>query len=163
DAVLVTDRNGRVTLINPAAERLTGWTEQDACGRPVTEVFRAIDPATRMRDERAPVSDASTAREHVLIRRDGIEHPIEHMQALDALDRSARAQAMLLDDLLDMSHIVRGTLRLDLRPTDLRDVLKSAMETVQPAIMSKSIDLRLDVPANIPFVHADADRLRQVL
>jgi PAS domain S-box-containing protein len=251
DAVLVTDRDGRVTLINPAAERLTGWTEREACGQPVTEVFRALDPATRMRDERAPVSDASTAREHVLIRRDGIEHPIEHMQArvrnrsgevigtiktfrdisrrkaieaereallesergartaadvanrlkdeflttlshelrtpatgilgwvrllktgrmddaqsrqaLDALDRSARAQAMLLDDLLDMSHIVRGTLRLDLRPTDLRDVLKSAMDTVQPAVMSKSIDLRLDVPADIPFVHADADRLRQVL
>jgi signal transduction histidine kinase len=41
--------------------------------------------------------------------------------------------------------------------------LKSAMDTVQPAVMSKSIDLRLDVPADIPFVHADADRLRQVL
>jgi PAS domain S-box-containing protein len=251
DAVLVTDRDGRVTLINPAAERLTGWTERDACGQPVTEVFRALDPATRMRDERAPVSDAGTAREHVLIRRDGIEHPIEHMQArvrdrtgevigtiktfrdisrrkaieaerealldsersartaadvanrlkdeflttlshelrtpatgilgwvrllktgrmddaqsrqaLDALDRSARAQAVLLDDLLDMSRIVRGTFQLDLRPTDLRDVLKAAMETVKPAIMSKSIDLRVDVPADIPFVHADADRLRQVL
>jgi PAS domain S-box-containing protein len=251
DAVLVSDSNNQVTLINPAAERLTGWTERDACGRPVTEVFRALDPATRMRDERAPASDGSTVREYVLIRRDGIEHQIEHMQArvrdrggevigtiktfrdishrkaveaerealldsersartaadvanrlkdeflttlshelrtpatgilgwvrllktgrmddaqsrqaLDALDRSARAQAMLLDDLLDMSHIVRGTLRLDLRPTDLRDVLKSAMDTVQPAVMSKSIDLRLDVPADIPFVHADADRLRQVL
>jgi PAS domain S-box-containing protein len=251
DAVLVTDRDGRVTLINPAAERLTGWTEHDACGRPVSEVFRALDPATRMRDERAPVSDASTAREHVLIRRDGIEHPIEQMQArvrnrsgevigtiktfrdisrrkaveaereallnsersaraaadvanrlkdeflttlshelrtpatgilgwvrllktgrmddaqsrqaLDALDRSARTQAVLLDDLLDMSRIVRGTFQLDLRPTDLRDVLKAAMETVQPAIMSKKIDLHVDVPPDVPFVHADADRLRQVL
>jgi PAS domain S-box-containing protein len=251
DGVLVTDRDGRVTLINPAAERLTGWTERDACGQPVTEVFRALDPVTRMRDDRAPVSDAGTAREHVLIRRDGIEHPIEHMQArvrdragevigtiktfrdishrkaveaerealldsersartaadvanrlkdeflttlshelrtpatgilgwvrllktgrmddaqsrqaLDALDRSARTQAVLLDDLLDMSRIVRGTLRLDLRPTDLRDVLKAVMETVQAAIMSKSIDLRVDMPADIPFVHADADRLRQVL
>src|SRR5438093_6755951 len=251
DAVLVTNRDGLVTLINPAAERLTGWAERDAFGRPVTEVFCAVDPTTNARDDRLPGGDATTAREYLLTRRDGVEHQIEHMQArvrdragevigtiktfrdishrkaveaerealldsersaratadaanrlkdeflttlshelrtpatgilgwvrllktgrmddaqsrqaLDALDRSARAQAMLLDDLLDMSHIVRGTLRLDLRPTDLRDVLKSAMDTVQPAIMSKSINLRLDVPADIPFVHADADRLRQVL
>src|SRR5206468_6663446 len=83
--------------------------------------------------------------------------------ALDALDRSARAQATILDDLLDMSRIVRGTLSLDLRPTDLREVLKGAMETVQPAVMSKSIEFRVDVPSDVPFVHADPDRLRQVL
>jgi PAS domain S-box-containing protein len=251
DAVLVTDRNGLVTLINPAAERLTGWSERDAAGRRVAEVFRAIDPVTRSRDDQIPGPDASRLREYVLIRRDGFEHHVEHMearvrnrtgevigtiktfrdishrkaieaerealldserrarstadaanrlkdeflttlshelrtpatgilgwvrllktgrmddtqrhQALDALDRSARAQAVLLDDLLDMSRIVRGTLRLELRPTDLREVLKAAMETVQPAIMSKHIDCRVDIPADIPFVHGDPDRLRQVL
>jgi len=251
DAVLVTDCDGLVTLMNPAAERLTGWIEREACGRPATEVFPAIDPTTRAPDDRAALSDATGIREYILIRRDRAEYPIEHMQArvrdragavigtiktfrdisqrkaieaerealldserraratadaanrlkdeflttlshelrtpatgilgwvrllktgrmdeaqsrqaLDALDRSARAQATILDDLLDMSRIVRGTLSLDLRPTDLREVLTGAMETVQPAVMSKNIEFRVDVPSDVPFVHADPDRLRQVL
>jgi PAS domain S-box-containing protein len=251
DAVVVTDRNGFVTLINPAAEQLTGWTESEADGRPVTEVFHAVDPVTRVRDPSTPGADARPLREYILIGRDGLERPIEHTearvrdragevigtiktfrdighrkaieaerealldseraaraaadeanrlkdeflttlshelrtpstgilgwvrllktgrmddtqsrQALDALDRTAKAQAVLLDDLLDMSRIVRGTLRLKLRPTDLRDVLKGAMATVQPAIMSKQIDCRVEMPPDIPLVRADPDRLRQVL
>jgi PAS domain S-box-containing protein len=250
DAVLVTDRNGLVKLINPAAEQLTGWSEHDAVGRPVTEVFRTVHPAIA-HDNDVSLSDASAIREYILLTRGGIEHPIEHMeacvrdragevigtiktfrdishrkaveaerealleseqkaratadaanrlkdeflttlshelrtpatgilgwvrllktgrmddaqsrQALDALDRSAKAQAVLLDDLLDMSRIVRGTLRLELRPTDLRDVLNGAMDTVQPAIMSKNIDCRVEMPRDVPLVQADPDRLRQAL
>src|SRR5207249_3708370 len=74
DAVLVTNRDGLVTLINPAAERITGWAERDAFGRPVTEVFCAVDPTTNARDDRQPGGDATTAREYLLTRRDGVEH-----------------------------------------------------------------------------------------
>ena len=83
-------------------------------------------------------------------------------QALDALERSARAQAVLLDDLVDMSGIMQGTLRLELRPIDLQEALSGAIETVEPAIRSKAIDLRVEMPADLPLLHADADRLRQV-
>jgi signal transduction histidine kinase len=83
-------------------------------------------------------------------------------QAIGALERSARAQAVLLEDLLDMSRIVRGTLRLDLAPTDVRVALQSAIETVEPSVVSKGIDLQLDVPADAPLVRADTDRLRQI-
>jgi PAS domain S-box-containing protein len=47
DGVIATDRRGIVTLINALAQRLTGWTEADAIGRPFTEVFRVIDGASR--------------------------------------------------------------------------------------------------------------------
>jgi len=43
DAVITTDRNGRVEYLNPTAERLTGWTEAEALGQPIAEVFRIID------------------------------------------------------------------------------------------------------------------------
>jgi signal transduction histidine kinase len=87
----------------------------------------------------------------------------ETRRGLDALERSARAQAVLLDDLLDMSRIARGTLRLDLRPTDVGDALRNAIETIQPALISKGIDFRAEIPADvIGPVLADADRLRQV-
>jgi len=82
--------------------------------------------------------------------------------ALDALERSARAQATLLDDLLDMSRIVRGTLRIELEPTDVAAVLNGAIETVMPAINAKRIQFTLKRPPQLPAVRADADRLRQV-
>ena len=71
DAVLVVDAGGRVTAINPAAERLTGWTESEALGRLGTEVFRALDPATREHDGGAPRADGGTVREYILVRPDG--------------------------------------------------------------------------------------------
>jgi PAS domain S-box-containing protein len=87
---------------------------------------------------------------------------VQVQQALGALDRGARAQAAVLEDLLDMSRIVRGTLRLEPRATDVRQVLKSAVETVEPAVRSKGLQLQVDVPASVPLVSADPDRLRQV-
>ena len=47
DAVLAADREGRVTFLNPVAERLTGWTTQDALGKPVENVFRIINETSR--------------------------------------------------------------------------------------------------------------------
>jgi PAS domain S-box-containing protein len=83
-------------------------------------------------------------------------------QALGALERGALAQAAVLEDLLDMSRIVRGALRLEPRTTDVRQVLKSAVETVDPAVRSKGLQLQVDIPADVPLVSADPDRLRQV-
>ena len=48
DAVIATDRNGRVSLINAVAQRLTGWTEAQAVGRPFNDVFRVVDGETRL-------------------------------------------------------------------------------------------------------------------
>ena len=83
-------------------------------------------------------------------------------KALAALERSARSQATVMDDLLDISQIIRGKLRLAIRRTNLPDVLNEAVETVEPAVRAKSIDLRMHVDADVSTIDGDADRLRQV-
>lgn len=246
DAVLVTDRAGRISLMNRAGEDLTGWTEETAIGRPVGDVFsiRSIDGA------HASEPDDGALREATLLGRDRQERPIEHMEstirgerdeaigtiktfrdisarkaidaqrdallkreqgaraaadavnrlkdefvttmshelrtpaaailgwlrllrtgrmsdeqthrAVDALERNAKAQASLIDDLLDMSRIVHGTLTLERQPTDLMTVLEAAVDAVQPAIDLKAIDFTIDAPTDPVVLMADAARLRQV-
>ena len=87
DAVMSTDVAGKVTYLNVVAERLTGWSQQEAAGHPLEEVFRIIDSTTR-EEARNPMAFA--VRENktvgltpncVLIRRDGVESPIEDSAA----------------------------------------------------------------------------------
>lgn len=82
DAVLATDADGRITRMNPVAERLTGWSLEDARGRPVEAVFRIVNEETR---EPAPIPVATVlatgeiqglANHTALIARDGSECPI---------------------------------------------------------------------------------------
>jgi signal transduction histidine kinase len=83
-------------------------------------------------------------------------------RALAALERSARAQAAVLNDLLDVSRIVRGALRLNIRRASVADVIREAVETVEPAVSAKRIDLRVTSDTDLPVIDADPDRLRQV-
>lgn len=79
DAVITTDRSNLVVLLNPAAERITGWRTTDARQRPVAEVVRILDAVTREPIELTPVLDTAQGltRPTLLIRQDGTEVPIE--------------------------------------------------------------------------------------
>jgi PAS domain S-box-containing protein len=83
-------------------------------------------------------------------------------RAIDAIMRAAQAQDQIISDLLDVSRIISGRLRLDIRPMQLIEVLESAIETLRPAAEAKQIRLQplLD-PAASPMA-GDPDRLRQV-
>ncbi len=83
DAVITTDEKGRVTFINPVAEKLTGWTEADARGKPLEEVFNIVQEHTRAKVE-SPVVKALVGGTSVrlasntqLIRKNGSEIPID--------------------------------------------------------------------------------------
>jgi PAS domain S-box-containing protein len=84
-------------------------------------------------------------------------------QALAAIDRNAKAQAQLIDDLLDVSRIITNKLQLDLHPIELVPIIEAAIEAVRPAAEAKSIQLeaRLDQAAGVVF--GDSHRLRQVV
>jgi diguanylate cyclase (GGDEF)-like protein/PAS domain S-box-containing protein len=78
DALLSTDRSGRVIHLNGIAERLTGWSSQEAAGRPLAEVLHIVDSNTRMsRDPMEPC----VVPDCLLIRRDGSESAVEHSAA----------------------------------------------------------------------------------
>ena len=83
-------------------------------------------------------------------------------RAIETIERNARAQNQLIDDLLDVSRIITGKLRLDVRPVVLVSVLEAAIDSIRPAVEAKGIRLQslLD-PAAGP-VSGDPDRLQQV-
>ncbi len=83
DAVMVTDAQGRVTFINPVAQQLTQYTQEQAAGQPVSEIFRIVDESTRSTVE-SPVTRViregtitGLANRTVLLARDGREIPID--------------------------------------------------------------------------------------
>jgi signal transduction histidine kinase/ActR/RegA family two-component response regulator len=85
-------------------------------------------------------------------------------RGLDTIERNARAQNQLIDDLLDMSRIVAGTIRLDMHDADLARIVDTALATVQPAAEAKRIDLRADLARDGGiWLRADPGRLQQVL
>ncbi len=84
-------------------------------------------------------------------------------RALAVITKSAQAQAQLIGDLLDISRIVSGRLRLDVRPTMLAPIIAAAADVVLPAAEAKSIQLHVDCAANVGEVSGDPDRLQQVI
>jgi signal transduction histidine kinase/ActR/RegA family two-component response regulator len=83
-------------------------------------------------------------------------------RALDVVERNARAQAQLIEDVLDMARIITGKVRLDMRSALLASVVEAAVDAVRPAAEVKSIRLRTTM-STLPPIHGDAVRLQQVL
>jgi signal transduction histidine kinase/CheY-like chemotaxis protein len=84
-------------------------------------------------------------------------------RALEAIERNARAQSQLIEDLLDISRIVTGKLRLDVRPVEPAAVIEAALDAVRPAAESRSIALETTLEPQREPVYADPDRLQQVV
>jgi PAS domain S-box-containing protein len=82
--------------------------------------------------------------------------------ALAAIERNAKTQIQLIDDLLDVAKILRGKLNLTVTPLNLAFIVDSAIETVRTAAIAKSIHLNLEIPA-IGQVNGDSARLQQVV
>ncbi len=84
-------------------------------------------------------------------------------QGLDAIDRNARVQAQLIDDLLDVSRIVSGKLNLDVRPLDISSVVRAAINVVRPAADAKGIRLDYLAAPGLGAISADSGRLHQII
>ena len=87
----------------------------------------------------------------------------ESEKALATIERNARAQNQLIDDLLDVSRIITGKLRLDVRPVDLSGVIKAAVEAARPAAEAKSIRLQTLLDPQAELISGDPDRLQQIV
>jgi len=84
-------------------------------------------------------------------------------RAVDAIVKNASAQVQLIDDLLDISRIITGNMRLELRPVDIKTVIETALDAVRPAAVVKGVTLETDLHADADTVTGDPDRLRQVV
>jgi PAS domain S-box-containing protein len=84
-------------------------------------------------------------------------------RALEAIVRNSNAQVQLIDDLLDISRIVTGKMRLDIRTVDLPVVIEAALDTVRPAAAAKGIRLEAVLDRDAGPIAGDPDRLQQVV
>jgi PAS domain S-box-containing protein len=95
--------------------------------------------------------------------RTGELEPASFERGIETIERNARSQARLIDDLLDVSRIITGNLRLDVRPVDLVPVVEMAKDGLLPTAEAKRIALQTEFQLERCTVKGDPNRLRQVV
>jgi signal transduction histidine kinase/ActR/RegA family two-component response regulator len=86
----------------------------------------------------------------------------ELREGVEVIERNARAQTRIIEDLLDMSRIISGKVRLDVQRIDLGDVVQAAVETVRPTAATKGVRLKTVIDSSTRHVSGDPNRLQQV-
>jgi CheY-like chemotaxis protein len=84
-------------------------------------------------------------------------------RAVETIERNTRIQAQLVEDLLDVSRIITGKLRIERRPLELARVIRAALDVVRPAAEAKEIQLEASFDPSVRPVLGDEDRLQQVV
>jgi PAS domain S-box-containing protein len=181
-AVPVVARGGEVVgglfFGHPQPDVFTAQHEQYAAGVASwaaialdnARLYRDLEQANRLKDEflatlshelRTPLN-AVLGWAHML--RTAPMKPSVQQRALESLERNARAQAQLVEDLLDVSRIMSGKLHIRAEPVDLGTIVANAVDMVRPGAAAKRIALGADVRADErTLVTGDADRLQQIV
>jgi PAS domain S-box-containing protein len=92
-------------------------------------------------------------------------HPLDdegRTRAVEVIERNARGQQQLVNDILEVSRIIRGQLRLELVPIDLVEAVRAAVDSVGPTMAAKHQAMTTDYPSSPVLVSADRERLQQV-
>jgi len=257
DAVITTDMDGLITFLNPVAAGLTGWSEEEAKGRPLELIFNIVNEQTHKHVENPAVRAIKEgvifglANHTLLIAKDGSEIPIDDSGApikdvdgrilgavlvfrditdrklvedergnllerekaarelaeaalrardefvaivshelrsplnailgwasilrgstssneetdrrLEIIERNARAQVQIIDDLLDISRVMTGKLKLNRRTVEPSEIIESAIDSIRPAADAKSIQLRVQLASSGSVVSGDPSRLQQIV
>ncbi len=160
DGVIATDDQGRVTVINPVAEALTGWTDEDAKGRPLEQVFTIVNEQTRKPCEN-PVKQAlesgrtvALANHTLLISRDGREIPVEDSAApIKGRDGSVTGVVLVFRDFTEK--------REKQRQVEFLSFHDQLTGLYNRRFFEDEL-LRLDTPENLPlsFIMLDVNGLK---
>ncbi len=157
-------------LLNQELERRVAerTAEIGALLKTAEEARREAEKANSIKDEflailshelRTPLNSI-TGWAHMLSA--GSLDPATQLKAVDSINRNAILQSRLISDLLDISRIVTGRLRLDLMPVDLASTIQAACDTIRPAAASKDVQIEATVTAAGP-ISGDPGRLQQVI
>jgi PAS domain S-box-containing protein len=169
---------GALTLMTAESGRRYGMSDlafaENLAGRVALAVdnarlYREAQELNRMKDEflatlshelRTPLN-AIVGWAHLL--RDGkLDEPMRQ-RAIETINRNAKSQSQLIADILDVSRIVTGKLRLDLRPVELAPVVEATVDTMRPTAEAKGVALEAQVEDTTAQVSGDTDRLQQVV
>jgi signal transduction histidine kinase len=172
-AAVLRDAAGRpveiVGVAQDVTERKLADIERERLLKREQSARLEAEEATRLKDEflatvshelRTPLN-AITGWVHLLRSRKLSEADVE--RGLETIQRNADSQSRLINDLLDVSRIISGKLRLDVRPLALISVVESAIDTVRPAAEAKGVRLRTVLDPFVGPVAADSERLQQVV
>jgi PAS domain S-box-containing protein len=170
----ITDETGRVVFLAPTGSDITDLKRAESQRDDLLQAERAArtaaERASLLKDEflatlshelRSPLNGILGWSQIMLKDKSNAEIIA---QGLEVIERSARAQAEIIEDLLDMSRIISGKVRLDVQRVDLSSVARAAVETARPTAEAKGVRLQTDIdPQNGLWVSGDVNRLQQVL
>ena len=143
-------------------QRLTLLTREQQARQDAEAANRLKDEflATLSHELRTPLN-AIMGWAH-LLRTGGLDETTS-ARALETIDRNAKAQNQLINDILDVSRIITGKLHLAAQPLDPGPVVEAALDTVRPAAEAKEIQLESSLAPSVGTVSGDPDRLQQVV
>jgi len=169
----IRDALGRVIGVSNITRDIT---EQKRAERRERETLRQAQEAQRQAEEANIAKDNFLATiSHELrtpitailgwsrILMSGQISPERQRKAVETIDRNARSQAQLIEDLLDISRIVSGRLRVEFKPVDLPAVISAAVEAVRPAAEAKQIRIQTVLSSGAGPILGDSERLQQVM
>jgi len=168
-ATLGDGENRWMCFVLDISERKRAATDREAAFERERTARTHAEEATRLKDEflanlshelRTPMN-AIIGWTHLL--RSGKLEEAQRARALESIDRAARSQAQLIEDLLDVSRIVSGKLHMSMQPVDLHSVAERALESQRLAAHTKGVKLELHRAPEPITVVGDAGRLHQVV
>ncbi|MDQ3667645.1 MAG: response regulator [Acidobacteriota bacterium] len=142
-------------------ERAQLLVREQAARAEAEQANRAKDEflATLSHELRTPLS-AILGWSHLV--RTGKLDELQMTRAFETIERNARSQSQLIDDLLDVSRIITGKLQIELRPVNLSSVIDAALDAVRPAFEAKDIQFEPVMASKTCLVPGDPNRLQQI-
>ncbi|HEY6194142.1 MAG TPA: ATP-binding protein [Candidatus Eisenbacteria bacterium] len=158
-----------VALARSYGEQTTALTLAESGQTQARETLSEVEAIGHLKDEflatvshelRNPLAPILTWTQ---LLRSGTLDKEKTARALEVIERNVMSQTQLIDDLVDVSRVVSGKFRLDVRPVDLVPVIKVAAESLAPASAAKQIGLQLVLDERAGAISGDSERLQQVL
>ncbi|HEX8564463.1 MAG TPA: ATP-binding protein [Pyrinomonadaceae bacterium] len=150
-------------------ERKQAESEREKLLKEAQTAHKQAEIANRMKDEfLATVShELRTPLNAILgwtqMLKNGIVGYEQLPKAIETIERNSRSQAQLVEDLLDVTRIVSGKLRLNVKPVELSSIVETAIDTVRPAAEARGVEIEKRFDEHPALVSGDAERLQQIV